>query len=719
MYHSTRYVYQRRPIYHRSYYYGTWCWWIMWLLIFGFLITFLVLAITAPQHSHGYYYKTPNNDTTRTFSGQCKVGERFDDDVELCAPITNTPTPILPSMVDQSVRPCDSFYNYMCGSWIKNHTNEDRAFSYVYRKNRKQVHDIIKDPRSGPIYNFYRSCLDTIVNKKHSYETHKQIEHVKQHILSELRTHADLPVVLARLAKLGFSSVFSMSIETHPTEFEMIPLFRYDTVPNLETSLTRQLNLWHAEMEDDDISFMDYVQGPKFKDDLVPMKELVDAAPANFWRLFLREINGVSALEADLIVDAPGHHQMVWVMDKNYFRKLLKQMNTFPIAQWKEFVKASIEYNMKNFLPAVPSDVYFRVHEKKPIGTQIHLDHKLKKHDGEYTEEQCLAVTHKLLPGIIAKEFLRRDMPDSEQIRAQIRELVQNLKASYAFLIEQTPWMSAETKQKAVDKIRAIIVRVIHPTTFDSEPFANRLTQDRYLRNIDMVRRYRVQRNYELWTATRKKMSRDVIQRFGAPATTVNAYYSPVTNTITVFAGIVRAPFFDRNFSPASLHATLGLIVGHELSHCMDNTGRQFNAEGSLVEWWAKKDVDAFNKKTQCIVKEYPSPAVCPVIDNYGQKTLGENIADINGLSIAWDAFLRAHPEAGDAEKREFFEVFAQMWAASYDNEHKCAQIKRDVHSIAQFRVDRTLRQMKAFGELFNCHKSDRMVNEKRCKIYG
>jgi predicted metalloendopeptidase len=692
---GVKYVYRRPPLYHPTFYYGRFCWWLWWVLIFGFLATLIVLAATAPHHSHYYYYKSLDGNASKRKA--CTASETFDADLGLCKPNVNLPVPIEADMMDRSINQCTSFYDFMCGSWIRNHTNENRAFTYVYRKNLKQVHDIIKDPASGPIYDFYRSCLDTIVLGQHAFESSQQTAHVMEHILGALRTHADLPVVFARLAKFGFNSPFSVVIEHHPTRPRMIPLFRFDNVADLDTPLTRQLNTWHA-VDEANVNFVDYVLGPNFKQDVIPFKVLEDLAPANFWAQYFREINSV-----------PLKLDRVWVMDRGYFEKLLKHMASFSVKEWKEFVRASVLHNMENFIPAVPSDSYFRSHEAQPV----FVEHRLKS-SSDFSEDHCLAVTHKLLPGLIAKEFLHRDMPHGEQIRAQVTELVKNLRNAFAQIINETPWLNEYTRHRAVEKIRSMIVRAVHPNTWETEPFAQRITRDRYLRNPNFIRRYRVQRNLQLWEAT----SRDVIQRFGAPLTTVNAYYSPSTNTITVFAGIIRKPFYSRRYSPAAQYASLGMIVGHELSHGLDPTGRLFDESGSLTKWWTDADMAEFDRRAQCVIDEYGPPAGCQNA-NYGKQTLGEDVADITGLTVAYRAFLNAYPAATINEKREFFEVFAQMWAESYDQEHLCGRVKNDVHSIAWYRVDRTLRQIGDFAKLFGCKAGDKMVNSKKCTIYG
>jgi endothelin-converting enzyme len=196
-----------------------------------------------------------------------------------------------------------------------------------------------------------------------------------------------------------------------------------------------------------------------------------------------------------------------------------------------------------------------------------------------------------------------------------------------------------------------------------------------------------------------------------------------VTNTITIFAGIVSDPFYNPGYSPAALYATLGMIIGHELSHAMDNTGRLFDKDGSLIDWWQDHDVSEFERRSQCIVSEYGPPQGCENAQ-YGIQTLGEDIADITGITLALNAFKRAlGPAGGGAGTQQqqiqtFFTIFAQMWAESFDQSHVCNRVENDEHALAWYRVDKTLRQLTAFQRAFGCTDGDRMVNPNQCIVY-
>lgn len=705
----------KQPVHHESYD-STVCWWLFWLVLIGIFITIVVLLFTHPYPVATYYRdQSPLGKKDGNYVRNCTVGEQMDYSLDLCSPITNVPIPIVSVLMNQSIGVCKSFFHHQVGGWISTHKNENRAFTYTYRKNQKQVHDLIRSPDSGPLYKFFRSCLDTLVNGKHERLDGEQVKHVREHILGALKTHQDLPVVFARLASYGFTSPFTITIESHPTKAQMVPLFRFDGFIDEDTDMevVRTLNEWYTDVEDDEAgTFVGYVLSERYEKNMMKMGALIDLAPRNFWKLYLRELNGY-AMEEDLEMAS----RDVWVITPNYIRTLLSNMYTISVEDWRKFVDFSITYNTKDFIPHLPSDSYFRRHEWQPIGAGIHVPHRLKrKKRVDYTEHTCLSITHRLLPGLVGEVFLQRVMPKHMDIRNTINRVVERVRDSYADLITQTPWMTPETKNKAVEKIRSIIVRTVMPNHWEAEPFAGRLTVDCYLRNLNMIRQYRARRNFELWTS--KKPDRDFIQRFSSPLTEVNAFYSPITNTITVFAGILREPFYNPEFSEMATYATVGMIAGHELGHALDNNGRMFDKDGNVRDWWTQEDVKAFNDRVKCVVEEYTAPFGCEN-EQYGEQTVGEDMSDIVGIKMAYNAYFGSRPNASVTEKQQFFGIFAQIWAESYDSEHLCQLVKDDEHAIAWFRVDKTLRNTPEFREVYGCRETDDMVHKTPCVVYG
>lgn len=702
-----------------------------WLIGFtiAFFVLFLVLIFTVPSDAvYEYRDNHPSILSVNSRDRRTDCPERYDAELAMCVPRLPIPDPIVEELKDTAIDPCQSFYHHSCGNWIRNHTNEDRAFTYVFRKNRKRIRDIATSPSSGAPYLLYRSCLDTLVHGKHKLETAEEIKHLNDHILSRLHSHKDLPMVFGRLTKYGLTAPFGISIENHPTEPRMIPLImktdNFLSTINIEDVidiglaemaqlelLLETLNNFQTptNIEEEDLSYTQYVK-TQFPQDIHNF-----SSAEEFWKQYFLELGGPN-LEHDLLIN-----EQVWIpsADHAYVSHLLNVMETIPIEQWRVYVKYSILYNTHNYMPILPTDSYFR-HHGSSKSKHLYVYHRRALDNIQ--EKHCIQLTNQLLPGMMAKTYMDVFMPNVEETRQRVVTLAEDIRSAYVSLIDSTSWLTVETRQRARDKISNIIIRAVHPNTWETEPFQSRISKTRYVGNLNLIRQYRVQRNLQLWSlykTTEKSNGRDAVQRFGAPLTTVNAYYSPVTNTITVFAGIVSEPFYHKDYSPVALYATLGMIIGHELSHGMDNSGRLFDANGSLTDWWPVEDVDMFLHRAQCIVREYGPPQGCENV-NYGEQTLGEDIADITGITLALNAYESRYGSSATMENRQkFFTIFAQMWAESYDQAHLCNRVDNDVHAVAWFRVDKTLRQLKSFQQAFNCPDGSGMVNKNKCTIYG
>lgn len=303
--------------------------------------------------------------------------------------------------------------------------------------------------------------------------------------------------------------------------------------------------------------------------------------------------------------------------------------------------------------------------------------------------------------------------------------MIQQIIVAYENTILQTPWLSNSSKAIAIDKIRNIIIRVAEPDEWTVEPFADRISADRYDHNMNMVRRYRVQRNLQLWHKDKPdSLDRNAISFFAMPLTDVNAYYSGPSNTITVLAGILQPPFYSHDFNKVSKYATLGFVIGHELGHATDQHGLYWDRDGSFVMdgIYDEMDMHKFVKQADCVVREFsPGPSVCDekVSGSYGNATLNEDLADKTGAQIAYDALFQ-EGEGSIGDKQTFFTVLAQAWCASYDRNHTCARVASDVHALPSLRVDNTLRDMPEFHAAFSCAIGQHMYRpqDQICKVY-
>jgi putative endopeptidase len=213
--------------------------------------------------------------------------------------------------------------------------------------------------------------------------------------------------------------------------------------------------------------------------------------------------------------------------------------------------------------------------------------------------------------------------------------------------------------------------------------------------------------------------------RWGMTPPTVNAYYNPSYNEIVFPAGILQPPFFDPKADDAINYGAIGGVIGHELTHGFDDQGSQFDAVGNLKMWWTPEDRKKFEEKSDCVTTQFAGFEVEKGLFINGKLTLGENLADLGGLSIAYDAYQKSlqgkpRPAAidGFTPEQRFFLGWAQVWAQNARPEYARLIVQSDPHSLTQFRVNGPLSNMPQFAEAFGCKIGNKMVSQKQCKVW-
>ena len=734
------------------------CWVLLLVLVGAAIVTWVFAAGTTTSGHEFARLKGKGVPLLRT---KCVTGERLNADVGVCVPVIRYPVQADPHIMDKGVSPCDSFFQHSCGKWISEHTNENRAFGSVTRENTALVHTIVKEaPQGSPINRFFQSCMSTVVNGKYMRESILERDHMLRKILDDFWNINDLPVILGRLARVGYTTPISLSIEKHPLHPSMIPLIRWDGYEDISNDMVaiiltgtnshqflqanakmesflkvqKGLNDHHDKSEDSITSYVEYIDEGLFERDMTTMGDLVGSAWN--WEQYFEEIDGTAL--GYLAKD----NQQVWAPDVQYIRWFTANAQTaFTIHEWRAWIEFSILYHTHEYVPQLPPNSYFKEHVWSPVGPKAsrNIPHVMKRSGtSRYGESDCVKLTQYLLPGLVSQHYLANYFDGAEHTRRRVTELGERVREHVAELIGESEWLTPKTRRNLVKKAKAIIVRAVHPSTWNPEPFAAELIADRYLHNLNIIRRWRVRQNLVLWSSYAlddHRLNRDVVQRFGSPLSTVNAFYSPVTNTITVFAGILRSPFYDDRYNVASVLASVGTVLGHEFSHGFDKDGVRFDEAGNFRKrgdgWIDNNDIEGFSQRMQCIVDEYTVNDLnvdCTTTarkrDAYGEQTLGENIADIVGVHAAYRTFLTLsnETEKSDSARKWWWITFAQMWCETYDEAHRCDRIYDDVHAESLFRVDKTLRNQQAFQEDFNCiPNTDKMArpDSERCILYG
>jgi predicted metalloendopeptidase len=298
----------------------------------------------------------------------------------------------------------------------------------------------------------------------------------------------------------------------------------------------------------------------------------------------------------------------------------------------------------------------------------------------------------------------------SPNAKTQVNTMVSNISDAFAVRLKNLDWMSNETKLKANAKLNTI-TRKFGYTDKWTDYTKLMITNSSYFENVLLINEFEYN---------------EMIGRLGKPIDktkwsmlpqTVNAYYNPINNEIVFPAAILQAPFFDEKADPALNYGAIGAVIGHEITHGFDDQGSKYDANGNLNSWWTEQDRKKFEERTNILVEQFNKFKVADSLYVNGKLTLGENIADLGGLSIAFDAFklfLKQNPKEnvvkdGYTPEQRFFIGFAQLWKNNARPEAMRQLVLTDTHSPGEFRVKGPLSNMPTFYNAFDVKEGDEM----------
>ncbi|MFM7006526.1 MAG: M13 family metallopeptidase [Flavobacteriales bacterium] len=324
-------------------------------------------------------------------------------------------------------------------------------------------------------------------------------------------------------------------------------------------------------------------------------------------------------------------------------------------------------------------------------------------------EQAIEEMTNLEIGELLGKAFVDKYFSKAAQDR--VNEMVDNLLFVYKERIEQLDWMSDATKKEALVKLNAIGRKLGFPSKWEDYS-SLRFFADRYAMNYKEMSRYSVAKNFsELGKPVDK-------EKWGMPAHMVNAYYHPLLNEIAFPAGIMQAPFFDETYEDAVNYGRIGMVIGHEFTHGFDDMGSKFAADGSFTNWWTEEDRMMFEEKTKLLGATFSG--FCPIEDHCvnPELTMGENIADLGGLTMAYYAYKRTDEFKknmsinGFTPAQRFFIAYAQLWKIKYTEAEMKKRLATDPHSPGMYRVNGPLKNCPEFFEAFQIPEGREMRND-------
>jgi putative endopeptidase len=411
------------------------------------------------------------------------------------------------------------------------------------------------------------------------------------------------------------------------------------------------------------------------------LKGLTEISPAFDWNLFFNKVSLPDQKEIN--VGMP-----------DFFSEISKMSADVPVGDWKTY----LEWNMINaaapYLSSAFVDQDFNFYGKVMKGQKKNRD-RWKRVQGTVSGS---------LSEAIGQLYVAEYFPP--QAKERMVKLVENLRISLGQRIDQLVWMSDETKAKAHEKLAAITVKIGYPDKWRDYVGLD-IKKDTYFDNV--LRSWKFEAAYNF-----NKINKPVDRaEWYMPPQMVNAYYNPSMNEIVFPAAILQPPFFYLEADDAVNYGAIGVVIGHEITHGFDDQGCKYDKEGNLNNWWTEDDGKRFEERTKILVDQYDKYIVLDSIHADGKLTLGENIADLGGLNISYQAFKNASKETnpidGFTPDQRFFLAYAHLWASNVRDKEKLRLTKEDVHSLGRFRVLGPLRNLPQFHKAFDIKEGDYM----------
>jgi putative endopeptidase len=387
-----------------------------------------------------------------------------------------------------------------------------------------------------------------------------------------------------------------------------------------------------------------------------------------------------------------------------YVKAFAKLAQSFATSQWRNYLDARILQESAQYLPKRFVDESFEL-------TRLLIGQKEQRPRWK----RCITYADKSLGELLAQPYVAAAFGGASKAAAE--SMTDGISQAFSSNLSGIDWMDAPTKDKARDKLKAMLRLIGYPDRFRSYEYGI----DRKNFAATEFAALRFETNYQLGRIGKPVDKRE----WQMTPQTVNAYYDPQLNEMCFPAGILQPPFYDVKASvPVNLGA-MGMIVGHELTHGFDDQGAQYDAIGNMSGWWPDAVTNAFKSRTQCVADYYGKYEPLPGVKLNGQLTLGENIADMGGVKLAFAAYRSARTGAtrvqvadGFSEDQQFFLAVGQAWCVKSSDELERMRATVDPHSSPRYRVLGSLSNLPEFSEAFGCAVGSTMRPETMCKVW-
>jgi len=638
--------------------------------------------------------------------------------------------------MDTSIDPCTDFYAYSCGGWMKrNPIPPDQTSWTVSSKleddNKLILRDILetaakpasdRDATNQKIGDYYAACMD---EKAVDAAGAKPIQPALDRIAA-LQSKSELADLAGQFVNSSILFSFSSDqdyknsseviaeadqgglglpdrdyyFKTDPKSVELRKAYvahvarmlqllgdapptaqkEAESVLRIETALARA-SLTRVERRD-----------PQRLYHRMSTQQLQALSPAFSWNIYLTKV-GLSSVKS-LNVATP-----------DFFKGMNAAIQKEKLDNWKAYLRWHVVNENAEFLatPFVNEDFAF-------YGNTLRGQQQL-----EARWKRCVGYVDNDLGEALGKAFVERTFSPEAKARALV--MVHQIETAMEQDIQSLPWMSPVTKQHALEKLHAVSNKIGYPDKW-RDYSALTINRDDEMGNVIRAREFEFNRQLA-------KIGKPVDRgEWQMTPPTVNAYYDPQKNDINFPAGILQPPFFDPKSDDAPNYGDTGATIGHELTHGFDDEGRQFDAQGNLRDWWTPEDARQFNERAACISNQYSQYVIIDDIKINGKLTLGEDVADLGGILLAYVAWQdqtkdqKLEPLEGFTPEQRFFIGYAQDWCGNIRDESKRLRATIDPHSPDKYRTNGVVSNMPQFQQAFHCKTGAPMAPASRCRVW-
>jgi putative endopeptidase len=673
-----------------------------------------------------------------------------------------TPAAFDREAIDRSVNPCADFYQYACGAWIRNNPiPADRGAygrtSQLDESNLSILHDILDkaaspDPSRSPemkkIGDFYAACMDDkAAESKGAGPLKPDLD-----AIASLASKAALAPLVGRLQSDG------MNVVPGDTGIPSL-LFTFESEQDFKDASAQiaVLDQGGIGLPDRDYYLKQDAKSAEIRTQYVDhvgrvlqllgdppeaaaaaahkvMALETELAKASLEKVARREPANIyhKMTRARLVALAPSFDwgaylsavqapavETLNVRAPEFVRGLERILKSTPLDVWRSYLRWHLARAWSGSLSSAFVNAHFDFYNRILAGQQ-ELKPRWKR---------CVAYTDDILGEALGRPYVSATL-GAEGKERTIR-MVRAIEKALDEDIASIPWMTATTKARALEKLRAITNKIGYPDRWRDYGALTISTGD-FLGNMRRGRAFEFRR----WLDKIGKPVDPAEWHMTPP--TINAYYDPQMNNINFPAGILRPPFYDNAADDPVNFGGIGMVVGHELTHGFDDTGRQFDAAGNLRDWWTTEDAREFQKRAACFVEEYSGFTAVGEVKLNGKLTLGENVADNGGLRLAYMGLQAARAEGAAAPRAQaatgspagagtidgftpeqrFFIANAQTWCVNMSDELSRLIAQTNPHSLPRFRVNGVVSNMSEFQQAFSCPAGSPMVRANACRIW-